>query len=128
MLRNLSFALACAASLALALPAAVSAEPAAGEAPAKAKRPYAAKRPVSRLPKDPGFLPGYEPPPVDRFGSPVFGDNAAYGYGRGGRYWYRGRWLYGFGGPGYYRGRWNGGGFGPCYTSTPIGPVWNCGR
>ena len=24
--------------------------------------------------------------------------------------------------------RWNGGGFGPCWTQTPIGNVWNCGR
>jgi hypothetical protein len=61
-----------------------------------------------------GFLPGYEPPEVV----------AA-----------RDRWLYWrrhptwwYGGPGFYRGRWNGGGFGPCYTQTPIGPIWNCGR
>ena len=33
-----------------------------------------------------------------------------------------------YGGPGFYRSRWNGGGFGPCYTQTPIGPVWNCGK
>ena len=30
--------------------------------------------------------------------------------------------------PGFYNNRWNGGGFGPCYTQTPIGPIWNCGR
>ena len=35
-------------------------------------------------------------------------------------------WWYG--GPRFYRGRWNGGGFGPCWTQTPIGNVWNCGR
>ena len=33
-----------------------------------------------------------------------------------------------YGGPGFYRGRWTGGGFGPCWTETPIGEVWNCGR
>jgi hypothetical protein len=33
-----------------------------------------------------------------------------------------------YGYPGFYRGRWNGGGFGPCWTQTPIGPVWNCGK
>jgi hypothetical protein len=36
--------------------------------------------------------------------------------------------VYWYGGPGFYRGRWNGGGFGPCWTQTPIGNVWNCGR
>jgi hypothetical protein len=30
--------------------------------------------------------------------------------------------------PMFYNNRWNGGGFGPCYTQTPIGPIWNCGR
>ncbi len=39
---------------------------------------------------------------------------------RGPQYWY--------GYPRFYRGRWNGGGFGPCWTQTPIGPMWNCGR
>jgi len=41
--------------------------------------------------------------------------------------WY-GRVSYGFGGPGFYRGQYNGGSFGPCWTSTPIGLQWNCGR
>lgn len=30
--------------------------------------------------------------------------------------------------PRFYRGRWNGGSFGPCWTSTPIGYMWNCGQ
>jgi hypothetical protein len=30
--------------------------------------------------------------------------------------------------PRFYRGQWNGGSFGPCYTWTPIGAVWNCGK
>ena len=33
-----------------------------------------------------------------------------------------------FGRPGFYDGRYNGGSLGPCWTRTPIGPVWNCGR
>jgi hypothetical protein len=58
-----------------------------------------------------GFLPGYRELcearlRADRWGPP--------------RVWW--------GGPGFYRGQWNGGGFGPCWTSTPIGPAWNCGR
>ncbi len=57
-----------------------------------------------------GFLPGYEPPEV------IAWERARL---RRPTYWY--------GGPGFYRGRWNGGGFGPCWTSTPIGPHWNCG-
>jgi hypothetical protein len=36
--------------------------------------------------------------------------------------------VYWYGYPRFYRGRWNGGGFGPCWTQTPIGNVWNCGR
>ena len=46
---------------------------------------------------------------------------------RGVAAWRRGpTWWYG--GPRFYRNRWNGGGFGPCWTQTPIGNVWNCGR
>ena len=30
--------------------------------------------------------------------------------------------------PRFYRGRWNGGSFGPCWTSTPFGYMWNCGK
>jgi hypothetical protein len=36
--------------------------------------------------------------------------------------------VYWCGGPGFYHGRWNGSGFGPCWTQTPIGNVWDCGR
>jgi len=42
-------------------------------------------------------------------------------------YGYNGDWHY-FGWPGFYRGQYNGGTFGPCWTRTPIGPIWNCGR
>jgi hypothetical protein len=58
-----------------------------------------------------GFLPGYRSP------ARIEWEQAQ---NRAPVYWY--------GGPGFYRGRWNGGGFGPCWTQTPIGNVWNCGR
>ncbi len=58
-----------------------------------------------------GFLPGYRSP--DR----IEWERARQ---RGPVYWY--------GYPRFYRGQWNGGGFGPCWTQTPIGNVWNCGK
>ncbi len=61
-----------------------------------------------------GFLPGYRPP------EQVEWDDAIDRWRRWPGYWY--------GWPRWYRGRWNGGGFGPCWTQTPIGNVWNCGR
>ena len=73
-----------------------------------------------------GFLPGYHQPPNNSVpiyrskesirGAPDFAPS----------YWYGGGWYY-YGEPGYFRGRWNGGSFGPCWTSTPIGLMWNCG-
>jgi hypothetical protein len=74
-------------------------------APARAKRHHV--RPWHGY----GFLPGYRTPEQieaerEQVRRPV--------------YWY--------GSPRFYRGRWNGGGFGPCWTQTPIGNVWNCGR
>jgi hypothetical protein len=139
------FALALAVASSLWLPAVLSAAPGpadgapptpesataspSGKASAE-RKPAKARRSVRRAPSGYGFLPGYEPPPpVDRYGNPKSRDwYRDAGYGDRPRYWYRGRWYYGWGGPGYYRGRWNGGGFGPCYTQTPIGPMWNCGR
>jgi hypothetical protein len=62
-----------------------------------------------------GFLPGVRTPhQIER--------DRARQYYASGPHWY------GPARPGFYRGRWNGGGFGPCYTQTPIGYVWNCGR
>jgi hypothetical protein len=58
-----------------------------------------------------GFLPGYRTP------ERIEWERAR---SRGPVYWY--------GYPRFYRGRWNGGGFGPCWTQTPIGNAWNCGR
>jgi hypothetical protein len=62
-----------------------------------------------------GFLPGVRTPAqIERE--------------RARRYYASGPHWYGPAIPGFYRGRWNGGGFGPCYTRTPIGYQWNCGR
>jgi hypothetical protein len=83
----------------------------------------AAKRAAKRPRQGFGFLPGYEHP--IRPGRPLRGGSSFYD---GPRYWHRGQILYGYGGPHFYRGQWNGGSFGPCWTHTPIGPMWNCGR
>src|SRR5450759_866876 len=63
-----------------------------------------------------GFLPGYRPPEVIEL------EREEHYYRVYGPQYYGPAW------PRFYRGRWNGGGFGPCWTQTPIGPVWNCGR
>jgi len=63
-----------------------------------------------------GFLPGYRPPEV------IERERAQHFYATHAPQFYGPEW------PGFDRGRWNGGGFGPCWTQTPIGPVWNCGR
>jgi hypothetical protein len=76
-----------------------------------------------------GFLPGYVPPGDDEIDhSPTARRHTVYSYSYGGGYWYPAGYWWGYGGPRFYRGRWNGGAFGPCWTSTPIGPMWNCGR
>jgi hypothetical protein len=72
------------------------------------------KKPAKRRANDYGFLPGYRPPDV------VEHEDRLLYWRRHPAYWY--------GWPGWYRGRWNGGGFGPCWTQTPIGNIWNCGR
>jgi hypothetical protein len=73
--------------------------------------PAHGKRHVTRHWHGYGFLPGYRSP------ERIEWERARH---RGPVYWY--------GYPRFYRGRWNGGGFGPCWTQTPIGPMWNCGR
>ncbi|HWU25350.1 MAG TPA: hypothetical protein VN154_03005 [Rhizomicrobium sp.] len=78
--------------------------------------PVAKKRPVSRHWHGYGFLPGYRPPEV------IERERAQHYYRVYGPQYYGPAW------PGFYHGRWNGGGFGPCWTQTPIGPMWNCGR
>jgi hypothetical protein len=89
-----------------------------------------------------GFLPGYHQPPSNSV--PIYSHRSAArnwpGYGAPGfaapgssfpnygtpQYWYDGSWYY-FGEPGFLHGRYNGGSAGPCWTSTPIGLMWNCG-
>jgi hypothetical protein len=107
MPRNLLLVLAFALVAALSLPTSASAASASAA-------PAAAKRKVVPHWHGYGFLPGYRPPEVIE---------------RQERYLYwRRHPSYWYGGPGFYRGRWNAGGFGPCWTQTPIGPMWNCGR
>ena len=105
MLRNVSAAIAVAACLVLAAAAAT-----AQTAPAHKKRH------VTRHWHGYGFLPGYRPPEV------IERERAEHYYRTHGPQYYGPAW------PGFYHGRWNGGGFGPCWTQTPIGPMWNCGR
>ncbi len=111
MPRPLSALLAVAACL-LVFSAAVAAPD--ETAPSAKKRPAA--RHVTRHWHGYGFLPGYRPPEV------IEREREAQYYRTHGPQYYGPAW------PGFYRGRWNGGGFGPCYTQTPIGPMWNCGR
>jgi hypothetical protein len=104
-LRRIVWLVALAAALTLPARAAVSTE-------TGARAPATHKRHAVRRWHGYGFLPGYVPPEQE----PPRRD-----------YWtHSPTWWYG--GPGFYRGRWNGGGFGPCWTQTPIGPMWNCGR
>jgi len=100
MQRHLVIFLAVAAVLSLAVSASAA--------------PAHAKRPAVRHWHGYGFLPGYRSP--ERIEWEDYLARAR----RGPQYWY--------GYPRFYRGRWNGGGFGPCWTQTPIGPIWNCGR
>jgi len=101
MLRNLSYVLAAAALLA--------------SSAADASASVHAKRHATRHWHGYGFLPGYRSP--ERI---EWEKARAWARTHAPAYWY--------GGPGFYRGRWNGGGFGPCWTQTPIGNIWNCGR
>jgi hypothetical protein len=75
--------------------------------------PVHKKRQITRHWHGYGFLPGYRSP--ERIEWERAHSGGPYPY-----YWDAR--------PGFYRGRWNGGGFGPCWTQTPIGPMWNCGR
>jgi hypothetical protein len=112
MPRFIPGALALALMLALAPPALA----APAHKPAH-KRVVHKKRPVRRHYHwhGYGFLPGYVPPEVAE-------------REREERYRREHPPYYGPAWPGFYHGRWNGGGFGPCWTNTPIGYVWNCGR
>jgi hypothetical protein len=101
-------------TITLALAPAALAPPAALAAPAH-KTPPHKKHHVSRHWHGYGFLPGYRPPEQIQAE-------------RDQHYWESHPHYYGPAWPRFYRGRWNGGGFGPCYTQTPIGYMWNCGK
>jgi len=90
---------------------------------AKARR-SAPRQSANRRWRGTGFLPGYRP----QIPNSIPLDRTAVAGGYEMRYWHRGQYLYGWGRPRFYRGRWNGGGFGPCWTTTPIGMMWTCGR
>jgi hypothetical protein len=109
MLRKLPLAITAAVSLSLAAPA------------------FAASVHGKRYVVHPwhgyGFLPGYHQPPS--LGVPDYTPKRATRESTP-SYWYGGS-IYYFGEPGFFHGRWNGGSFGPCWTSTPIGLMWNCG-
>ena len=78
------------------------------------KRVVHKKRHISRHWHGYGFLPGYVPPEVaQRRREEEYRESHPF---------------YGPAWPRFYRGRWNGGGFGPCWTQTPIGYMWNCGK
>jgi hypothetical protein len=81
----------------------------------------AAKHPHKRHTSNNGSVPGYGFLPGVRTPRQIERDRAR-------RYYASGPHWYGPAVPGFYRGRWNGGGFGPCYTLTPIGYQWTCGR
>ncbi|EJW09899.1 hypothetical protein A33M_0776 [Rhodovulum sp. PH10] len=126
--RGFRLALICGLAALLAVPPLAATPADAKSRSVKAKRPSLTIRPARGY----GFLPGYEPPdrpsPYRRTRSDTAWIAKPYGPGR--RYFdpYTWQWQYGWGGPRYYQGRWNGGSFGPCWTDTPIGPVWNCGK
>jgi len=122
MMRCLKAVLAAVIASALALPAIAIAKPSTGKRDLRI-----VVRPKYQRWHGYGFLPGYRQPPY----LADWRDRSRLYAGRGDfapRYWSGGEFRYGWGGPGFYRGRWNGGSFGPCWTSTPIGQIWNCGQ
>lgn len=117
---NCKHALIAAVAASLLLPPVAFAAPAASGV----AKPAKTKVTVKKKWRGYGFLPGYRTPEKI----------AAEQRRREQRYLYFSHYgaypqlQYGWGRPGFYRGQWNGGSFGPCWTSTPIGLQWNCGR
>jgi hypothetical protein len=117
-----AFIAALVATMALASPLASSAQ-AAPDRPGVSKP--GTKHVKKRVPRGTGFLPGYRTPAQierQRY-EEIQRERRAY-YRAGGpriAYW-------GTSDPRFYRGRWNGGSFGECWTTTPIGYQWNCGK
>jgi hypothetical protein len=116
MSRSVLFAMAMAALLTLSMTAHAA--------------PVHKKHHASRHSHRYGFLPGYRAPDPLRRSGQAQRDWDRDDWDRGD--WYRGYWYgddwYWYGRPGWYRGRWNGGSLGPCWTDTPIGLMWTCGR
>jgi hypothetical protein len=113
---------------AVSLSAPESAEASTGKSVSTGKKFKRAK--ITVRPKRPwrgyGFLPGYRPSLAESQGIPAFGPRRPRHEIRYVDYF--GNVRYGWGPPRYHRGRWNAGSFGPCWTSTPIGMMWNCGQ
>jgi hypothetical protein len=78
--------------------------------------PAAKKRHIDRYWHGYGFLPGYRSPERIAW-ERAHSRRSYYGY----YYYWPGR-------PRIYRGQVTDGAFGPCWTQTPIGPIWNCGK
>lgn len=113
------------AALLLAAPPALAAAASQDSSAQTVVKKPAKKHAARRVPKGTGFLPGYRTPEQierDRQKDIQRGRRAYYRAG-GPRIAY---WRYPQ--PQFYRGRWNGGDFGPCWTHTPIGYQWNCGK
>jgi len=124
MRRNLMLAVAAAVAMSLAIPTvaeAVVAEPRGKSVSVKKSGATrsAGKRRSGYGPY--GFLPGVRSPEYIAAQQRAVRDP---GFG-----WY-GPHYYGYpvGVAGFYHGQWNGGSFGPCWTRSPVGMVWNCGR
>jgi hypothetical protein len=98
---------------------------ASGDPDAPVKKKPAATRQVKR------HIPHYTTPPGYRTPERIERDRRAE-INRSRRAYYRagGQPIYYWKDPDprFFRGRWNGGSFGPCWTSTPIGYMWNCGK
>ena len=110
----------------LVIPAGVTAASASAHEATQVK-PVKKQHHVRRIPRGVGFLPGYRTPAqIERDRRKEFErDRRAYFRNGGAPIYY---YTWGYPDPRFYRGRWNGGSFGPCWTVTPIGYQWNCGR
>jgi hypothetical protein len=114
------------AALLVTIPAGVTAASAPAHEAAQVK-PVKKQHHVRRIPRGVGFLPGYRTPAqIERDRHKAWlRDRRAYERSGGPPVYY---YYWGYPQSRVYRGRWNGGSFGPCWTVTPIGYQWNCGR
>lgn len=115
--------------LAALMAAGLSPTSAASAQPPEETQPKVVKKKhhVRRVPRGVGFLPGYRTPEQikrDRYKEWQRERRAYLRKGGPPVYYY----YWGYPQARFYHGRWNGGSFGPCWTVTPIGYQWNCGR